>query len=542
MMVFPRYLEQAAPGTPFQPGGVPDWIDARVGKSCELTFTGAHASFSYHPESAGNYLARWQAGTETFYRYFSVVENDSIVLAFSTFIDLESEPTLHSLGIPLDYRLPVEHFQPEDPLFQKFLGYHRLFGDTIMAGLPDTPGLSAEERIKQYGEGLERARGLLPDPSSGRSARLEMHHDLDPGYTDALAQLGVNDHCGLWEANAKPWLGMPEFPYFASSIDCRKANQAPGGAVVAHQWDFCGGWHFLGPVSWHYGAADRQWEATEHCLRQGLAEAKNLAELSGHPAFLTPLYDGVTTNHGFAGGQLDQRFADHSDMARFVEHYQRFMAFEMTRTNKLVFTRTVDIADFYRRHYKSTPRTIFVSKTDHLHYDMWWLCDWYNRRNLLTRERLPWWTRTSTIHQLRKTAHPFKDPLAVEYVLIEDQQRSIRFERECPNPIWWFDYRIQDRGPEGSAITHVETPDVDILHTGWTPTANGQTIVLTMKTDAEFPDYAILLWAIPTVSKCPVLTTNAKEWLIARNTDGETHLALFFDLKPGVEIEVTVEG
>ncbi len=74
------------------------------------------------------------------------------------------------------------------------------------------------------------------------------------------------------------------------------------------------------------------------------------------------------------------------------------------------------------------------------------------------------------------------------------------------------------------------------------PNSQRHTIVLTMKTDAAFSDYAILLWDIPTRPHHPAITTNAKEWLIARNTDGETHLALFFDLKPGVEIEVRVEG
>ena len=106
-------------------------------------------------------------------------------------------------------------------------------------------------------------------------------------------QLGVNEHCGLNEANAKPWLGMPEFPYFASPIDCRKTNQDTGGTVLAHQWDFCGGWHFVGPVSWHYKAASGNWSQAETCIRSGVTELENLAELSGHPAFAVPLYDGL---------------------------------------------------------------------------------------------------------------------------------------------------------------------------------------------------------------------------------------------------------
>ncbi len=47
---------------------------------------------------------------------------------------------------------------------------------------------------------------------------------------------------------------------------------------------------------------------------------------------------------------------------------------------------------------------------------------------------------------------PYKDPLSYEYILVEDQQRQMRFERECPHPIWYFDYTEQEHGPEGSAI------------------------------------------------------------------------------------------
>ena len=121
-----------------------------------------------------------------------------------------------------------------------------------------------------------------------------MHHSLDPGYTETFMRLGVNDHCGLNEANARPWLGMPEFPYFASPLDCRKTCQTDSGSVIAHQWDFCGGWHFVGPVSWHFKAAEGNWPSAEKCIRQGVAELANLAVLSGHPAFAVPLYDGIT--------------------------------------------------------------------------------------------------------------------------------------------------------------------------------------------------------------------------------------------------------
>lgn len=777
LLVFPRYLEQAEPGDDFVAGGNPDWLDDLPSEKIKLAFDVDPAANSskertrtspqlpertarvtYTPKLPGSYLARWRAGEEVLYRYFSVVEDDWIVLRFSTFGGLESEPTLHGTGIPLDHRLPIERFTMADPLFRKFLGYHRHYGDTIIPLFPDTPEISREERLELYGDGLARARALLPDPSDTRSARVEMRHQLEPGYTETLASLGVNDHCGLQEANAKPWLGMPEFPYFSSATDCRKINQGEGGPVVAHQWDFCGGWHFLGPVSWHFKAAEGDWPLTEKCLQNGLEEFKNLAEMSGHPAFALPLYDGLvgpgypnpvfqyrlaeprnfggsvdevflveralgpeeilgvmktgvaklndalaawplddgedtqvadTSQNGYHGRLIDdpqpvpgkfggalsldgeqdsmvtnapvvvdtvdftvgcwvkpsktqrpwanllsshengsggdyrgisieqdgdranrfyliagngaewigtsittqleadawQHFAvvrrgpqlthylngqvsaegkitdsrfqpatspfrvgnwargDETDsaMPRFVDCYQRFMAFQAPKQHKLVYARSIDVADYYRRHFKATPRTIFVSRTDHLMYDMWWLCHWCSEGVLVPRERIPWLTKMSSIMQERRARPYFKDPLSYEYILVEDQRRSIRFERESPNPVWWFDYTDQKRGPKGSSISHTETPDVMVLRSPWTRGDRTATITLTMQTTAEFPNYAVALWGLPNdFDSHSTIQTTAQEYSLAKNTAGEYHLILGFDLKPGAQIKVTV--
>lgn len=555
LVVFPHYLERAHPGKDFVAGGDLNWLDALPAETCKLDFVAGRAGFTYHPGEPGNYIARWRAGREVFYRHFALVEDDWIVLNFSTFGPLEAEPTLHGCGIPLDYRLPVEKgiiekpgspgpedcLDPASPLFQRFLGYQRHYGDNIIPHLPDTPDLTPQERIQRYGAWLEKARALLPD--GVRSARVDMFHDLDPGYTETFMALGINDHCGLNEANARPWLGMPEFPYFSSPLDCRKVHQEQGGSVMAHQWDFCGGWHFLGPVSWHYAAAEGQWEVALECLRQGMEEAKNLAELSGHPAFLFPLYDGVIPYKPYPNRYFSRGYGDR-EMARFVEQYQRQMAFEFTRQYKLVYARSIDIADYYRNHFEVTPRTVFVSKTNHVLYDMWWLCHWCNEQRLVPRERIPRETRISTIMEDRRTARVYyKDPLSHEYILVEDRKRSIRFERESPNPIWWFDYTRQTRGRQGSEINHVETPDVDVLRFQQTLEDGSVAIRLKMITSATFNDYAVAVWGLPS-SYTPErfrIETDAGDFVIARNTDGEFHLILFFDLTPGAEIRVDLK-
>ncbi|MAG35907.1 MAG: hypothetical protein CL878_06655 [Dehalococcoidia bacterium] len=547
LSVFPRYLEQAHPGEAFVAGGDLAWLDTLESERLPLTFANGRAALTYRPQATGSYLARWQAGDELFYRYFSVIEDDWIVVRFSTFIELDVNPTLHATGIPLDHRLPIDRFDPDDSLFVKLLAYHRHFGDTVTPVLPDTPltgseaKMSPDDRVRLYGRMMEKVRSLLPDQSDARVARIELWHDYDPGYVEALARVGVNNHFGLREANADYWLGMPEFPYFASPIDTRKMHQGESGEVVVHQWDFCGGFHFLGPVRYHYGVSEGQWDRALECLQAGVNEAQNLVELSGHPAFLVPLYDGVTKYYPVSSGLFNEGYLG-QPMFDFVAKYQGQMAFEFPKRHKLAYARSIDIADYYRRHFPVTPRTVFVSKSDHIDYDKWWLCTWGDDHFLVPRERIPWLTRMSSVFEDRQQRKPYKDPLSHEYILIEDQQRQLRFERESPNPIWWFDYTVQERGPLGSAITSTQTPDVDIARSEWVRNGTRMTITLNMHTSATFDDYAIALWNVPAAYSPDRsrIETNAKDFVLAKNADGEFHVVLFFDLKPGASLTVTV--
>jgi hypothetical protein len=441
--IFPNYLERADPGEAFVPGGDMRWLDGLPSQAHRLEFVNGRASLSYQPQSKGNYIARWQAGDETCYRYFSVIEDDGIVLRFSaTEDDVEgNEPTFHAAGIPVDYRLKIEHFDVENARYQELLAFHRFFGDMVMPWFDDTPDLTVEQRVKVYGAGLERARSLLPDANDARSARVMMRDpkhpqndpqsEFEPGYAQTLMQLGVVDHGGMAANNERPWLGMPNFPYFSSPIDARQPNQQPGGTMVGHQWDFVGGWHFLGPQTWNYQAAEGQWDKAARYMRQGLEELKNLTEMSGHPAFIYPLYDGYGYQSYARGVRLPGLKCAYAP-EKFLEQFQRHMAFVFTREYPVVFARALDIADYVRRHFHATPRTVFVSKTDDIFFDMWWHPYWWTDRVFLTSRRIPAHTRMSRVFAFRK-ARPslYKDPSSCETIIVEDQERSIRFEREC---------------------------------------------------------------------------------------------------------------
>lgn len=555
LLIYPRYLEGADPGASFRPGENLDWLAALPSQTRKLRIVDGHATITYKPRFIGSYIAAWQAGQERLFRYFSVVDNESVVLAFSTFLDHDPQPTLHACGIPVDYRLPIEqnldilydpppdeYIEPQNPMFEKFLRYHRCFGDLIVPHFPDTPNLTQRQRLKLYGHWVAKARALIPDEV--RAVRVDAFHEFDPGYTKTFTKLGINNHCGLQESNAEPWLGMPEFPYFASPTDYRKANQDAGGDVVAHQWDFCGGWHFLGPVSWHYGTAQGDWASTYKCLRQGVAEFANLAQLSGHPAFAFPLYDGVVKYNGYPRPHFKAGWGGRP-MAEFVKQYQYTMAFEFTKQFKVVYARSIDIADYYRRHFEVTPRTVYVSKTDHLPHDLWWLCHWLNERQQITRQSIPWETRISTVrHERCNRPRVYKDPLSCEHVVVEDQHRHLRFERESPNPIWYYDYTIQRRRRQGSSIAHAPTPDVEVVRADKILKNGDLNMRLQMLTTTAFENYAVCIWGLPRrfTKKNLHVKTNAKEYIVAANTDGECHLILFFDLVPDIEIGVTLRA
>ena len=151
LLVYPRYLEQTEPGATFTAGGSLEWVKTLPAEVLELDFVDGQASVTYTPSLPGSYLATWSAGGEAFSRYFSVIEDDWIVLRFSTFVGLDPDPTLHATGIPLDYRLPAERFNADDALFTKLLEYHRRFGDAIIPVLPDTPDITMEERLRPLG-------------------------------------------------------------------------------------------------------------------------------------------------------------------------------------------------------------------------------------------------------------------------------------------------------------------------------------------------------------------------------------------------------
>ncbi len=100
--IFPGYLERANWKSPFTSENGLGWLNSQKPERWPLTFKAGWSSLVYRPRRPGNYLARWRAGDETLHRYFSVIEDDSVVINFATFFVLDPQPSLHATGIPLE--------------------------------------------------------------------------------------------------------------------------------------------------------------------------------------------------------------------------------------------------------------------------------------------------------------------------------------------------------------------------------------------------------------------------------------------------------
>jgi hypothetical protein len=132
---------------------------------------------------------------------------------------------------------------------------------------------------------------------------------------------------------------------------------------------------------------------------------------------------------------------------------------------------------------------------------------------------------------LREAVRPSEDPLSYEYILVDDQRRQMRFERDCPNPVWWFDTTHTLREPVGSAISWVNTSDVDIHRSRSTCNGDSRSIRLRMRSQRSFRDYAICPWRLPGpfAGDHPQVKTDAREFILVKDAAGELHLVLMFD-------------
>lgn len=154
------------------------------------------------------------------------------------------------------------------------------------------------------------------------------------------------------------------------------------------------------------------------------------------------------------------------------------------------------------------------------------------------REKLPWLTQLSGVPR----AGNFKDPMSTEYILFEDTRWSMRFESACPKPLWRFNYETQEVDEKGSRVDNAVFPDIYISEPMWQQEKDRWKLRLWMRTGEKYKDYAIAVWDLPEFDTRKPIKTNAKEYHLVHNTDGDYHLVLVFDLVPGKIIEIELSS
>ena len=132
----------------------------------------------------------------------------------------------------------------------------------------------------------------------------------------------------------------------------------------------------------------------------------------------------------------------------------------------------------------------------------------------------------------------------MEYILLEDQGRSVRFERASASPIWLFDYRIAERTKvyrDDGLLRDTVTPDVRLPRYHWQLTVSGVLRAeLRPLTTAPFDDYLMAIWGLPRefATATHRVVSSAETVHVVWNLDGEYHLVLGFDLYEGCVITV----
>jgi hypothetical protein len=132
----------------------------------------------------------------------------------------------------------------------------------------------------------------------------------------------------------------------------------------------------------------------------------------------------------------------------------------------------------------------------------------------------------------------------MEYILLEDQGRSVRFERASASPIWLFDYRTAERTEvyrDDGLLRDIVTPDVRLPRYHWQLTVSGVLRAeLRPLTTAPFDDYLMAIWGLPKefATATHRVVSSAETVHVVWNLDGEYHLVLGFDLYEGCVITV----
>jgi hypothetical protein len=312
-------------------------------------------------------------------------------------------------------------------------------------------------------------------------------------------------------------------------------SPAPGpSAQMGMIMDFCPGFHFHGPPDFHMIASECNWGVAgahaDLAAREHTLVARNSR---GGPVFVPTLLVFEYAKQG----TWPARDWTRARQLDFVRNFLDDTAFEHARKYPLVFARATDIADYLRAHPAPQPRRILSSITHDWAYDSVWSPEMYNYKHDVHVGVRPFGESLANIRKNRK--YIWAKPAARELIYYEDAQSQCRFEYACPKPMLWYDYSDErPRGPfEGRAEADVPDPRVELNATMGAGRFEAR---YRLSGGRSFRGYRLALWDIPREFARGKVETNAREFILVENSDGDYRGILVFDLEPETEIRVAL--
>jgi len=533
LLIFPRYLENSAKTNARTRAGRLAWLDDLQSVKLDPT----QGDLSYTPARPGNYMLRLRTPSAPFYRYFAAVQPEYLVyrmLAYSPVQPPTDAPELRNGGIPIDWtlnsgKLPIM-LDPSRGHLALLIDAQRIFGDIV------TPFFDTATRAKRHGAatvaphvddvlsrmrgaGLEVERAVLDWSGSATSVELYRQRGFD--VVDGIIP-EIENHRGA------PW-----FPYWMSRGDFLSPAPEPS-SQMAMIMDFCAGFHFHGPPDFHMIASECNWGVAgphaDLAAREHVLVARN--SRSG-PVFVPTLLVFEYMKQGTwpardwtRGRQLD-----------FVRSFLDDTAFAHARKYPIVFARATDIADYLRAHPSPQPRRILSSITHDWNYDKVWSPEIYNYNYDVHVGVRPFSESLANIRKNRK--YIWAKPASRELIYYEDSQSQCRFEYACPKPMLWYDYG--DRRPrdayEGRPELDVPDPRVEL---NTTITSARFEVRYRLRGGRNFQGYRLALWDIPREFAHGRVETNAREFILVENSDGDYRGILVLDLEPEMELRLAL--
>jgi len=534
--VFPRYLESCDPKTARHRAGLLAWLDDIPSVPFKLSFDNGSAQVTYTPPHPGNYLARLWTPEKPIYRYFAAVGSDYIVyrmLAYGRHQPPGDGPQMRNAGIPIDWALSVDHLpislDPHRGHLTKLVEYQRVFGDTVMPFFSTAWEVKANPNV-DLGAHIDHAIEQIR--SAGlRVERAVLDWAAFPDSVEEYHKRGFDVLDGVIP-ETEVHRGAPWFPYWMSPDDFLSPEKEPAD-MLAMIMDFCAGFHFHGPPDFHMLASDCDWGvAAPHAdlaAREHALIAKN--SHSG-PVFVPTLL----TFEYVPWGKWPQKAWSKEEQLSFVKSFLDDTAFEHARKYGIVFARCVDIADYLRDHPTPQPRRVLSSITHDWPYDRVWSPEWCNELVDVHRGVLAFNDSLAEIRSRR----PFiwAKPTSRELIYYEDSEHQCRFEYACPKPLLWYAY--DDRRPRakfcGRSECDVPDPVIDMTTR---ISEESFEVCYRIKDSASFADYKLAVWDIPREFACCPLQTNAKEFILVENSDGDCRGILVADLEPGTVVSLS---